>query len=111
MTAVVIYDTLPDICAALRKLEEPHSIVFVGPTTNEIAPDGEWMKLTMAITNVVRSGSKFVAVAPPRGEKEWESTRMKVVGMMNTVRESSLCDANEGGNENTTSAFGELYQL
>ncbi|KAL6740820.1 hypothetical protein Aduo_014137 [Ancylostoma duodenale] len=89
MTTPEIYETLPDICAILKKLEEPHQIVFVGPTTNEIAPEGEWMKLTMAITNVARGGSKIVAVAPPRGEQEWETTRMKIIEMMNIVRDSA----------------------
>ncbi|KAL6727736.1 hypothetical protein Aduo_009587 [Ancylostoma duodenale] len=43
----------------------------------------------MAITNVVRGGSKIVAVAPPRGEQEWETTRMKIIEMMNIVRDSA----------------------
>ncbi|KAL6742316.1 hypothetical protein Aduo_015476 [Ancylostoma duodenale] len=40
MTTPKIYETLHDICAILKKLEEPHHIVFVGPATNEIAPEG-----------------------------------------------------------------------
>ncbi|EYC39508.1 hypothetical protein Y032_0653g1175 [Ancylostoma ceylanicum] len=89
VTTPEIYETLPDICTILKRVEEPHQIVFVGPTTNEIALEGEWMKLTMAITNAARAGSKIIAVAPPRGEQEWETTRMKVIEMMNVVRDSA----------------------
>ncbi|VDL77343.1 unnamed protein product [Nippostrongylus brasiliensis] len=84
-----VYENLPEICRRLREVAEPIGIVLVGPTTNEIAPSGDWMKLTMALTHLARGGSKLVALAPPRGEKEWEATRMKMIEMMNTIRESS----------------------
>lgn len=86
----VIYEDLHDIRVKLKKVEEPHDIVFVGPAAVESPADSEWMKVTLALTHAVRGGSKLVAVAPTRDEAAWEAIRMKLIEVMQTIRESRL---------------------
>ncbi|VDO73188.1 unnamed protein product [Heligmosomoides polygyrus] len=69
-------------------VEEPHDIVFVVPAAVESPADSEWMEVTMALT-LVRGGSELVAVAPPRGEAAWKAIRMKMIEVIQTIRESA----------------------
>ncbi|KAL6738406.1 hypothetical protein Aduo_011957 [Ancylostoma duodenale] len=105
MTTAVMYDELPDICAALGRSEDPHSTMFMGPTTKEVAPDGECLKLIMAVTNVVRIRSKFVTLAPPRKQK---NGRVSVVskGVQHDEQGARVCQCrkDESGGEDITSA-------
>lgn len=53
------------------KVEGARDIVFVGPAADGSPADGEWMKVTLALTHAVGEGSKLVVVrqeAKPRGK-------------------------------------------
>ncbi|KAL6726510.1 hypothetical protein Aduo_008477 [Ancylostoma duodenale] len=86
---IIIYRDLKDVINAVGTVEGMHTCISLTPTSEKPYDAKKWQTLAVALTSLVRLGTKLLAVSSPRGEAAWSTHRKNTLDMFNIIRQSA----------------------
>lgn len=84
----LVYHGIADI-GSLVNGRTARACVFVGPTTPNQMEQASWLKACSPLGALVRTGTKLIGVAPPRGEEAWEKHRFDMAQLFSVIKDTS----------------------